>query len=167
LTVKREVQSLRGELDAMRAEKLKSDKVKQELEMRLHRETLRANESSSQSYVELAKVVSSMQMQLRSYRDQLQLGQVTDDRLEASAREVAESSGRVEVRRLQAQRLHEKVQVKVEELKQGEMREQVCARLAATHGLADACSDPLSCAVHCRSSRRRSVTWRLSSRSSH
>ena len=123
--MKREVQSLRSELDATRAEKMKADQIKQELEMRLHKETQRANLSSSQSYVELLRVVASVHLQLNSYKEQLQLSQVAHDRMEASAREVAESSGRVEVRRLQAQRLQEKLMVKMDELKQGEGRERV------------------------------------------
>ena len=125
LTVKREMQSLRSELETMRSERLKADKVKQDLELRLHRETQRANESSSQSYTELLKTIASMHLQLKACKEQLQLGGDANERLEASAREVAECSGRIEVRRLQSQRLQEKVMLREEELRQGDRKQEV------------------------------------------
>ena len=123
--MKREMQSLRGELEATRSERLKAEKAKQDLEMRLHRETQRANESSSQSYTELLQTISLMHLQLKSCKEQLQLGGDASERLEASAREVAECSGRIEVRRLQSQRLQEKVLMRDEELRQGDRKQEV------------------------------------------
>mmetsp|Transcript_2932 Transcript_2932/g.6418 ORF Transcript_2932/g.6418 Transcript_2932/m.6418 type:complete len:863 (+) Transcript_2932:174-2762(+) len=105
----------------LRVAKGEAERTRQEVELALQREKEKAGHAKS--VAELRVMISTLQAQVASLQQHVQLNKVSVDQMEASAQEVSEARRGVECRELEIQRLNDRLRRKDQDLEEQKRRE--------------------------------------------